>query len=320
MHHVVAARQRGWSSNVHTSYSDVNRFALRCVHGQRSTAGRSSTCTYIIVVERQSINGSMVWIAVREKGHTNHTPSTVGKLGDFKTDAQNPSARKRRSKAELDDKEYSGSESLDDEAAQPYSNVKRSLDKPASPPTRSHKRKRPRLRSVSPPPKPRNAVASTSGSNRKSIDPYSTISQTLPRPIPRVSPTHWGRVQHQPAHPALPIPPQSHSRYQSHPTPPIVIPSLPIAKEFAEDLNLFLRSILEEHVTYAPLLIELGITSHSSIASLLMMDKPTLDRLGVYLDRGTANHKGIGILARAYFIQQVIKVGKQAKAEFQATG
>jgi hypothetical protein len=219
MHHVVAARQRGWSCNVQTRYTDVNRFALRCSHGMKGTG---PSCSYMIVVERQLINGDMVWIAVRETVHENHEPSTVGTLGKFKTDA----VESRRKDVELSDQEDSG---LNAEAIQSDPNQKRSRDKPTSPPTRFDEKKRPRIRSVSPPPKSRNAVASTSGSNSRSMDPASSILQPFRSPIPRVSPTpHWSRVQYQPqpAHHALPIPAQFHPRYHSHPTPPASVPSL----------------------------------------------------------------------------------------------
>jgi hypothetical protein len=167
MHHVVAARQRGWSS--HVAYTKVNRFALSCSHGKHSTG---PSCTYRIIVERQLINGNMAWIAVREMPHTSHTPSTGGKLGKFTTDAMELKGKN----AELSDKEDSGSNT---EATNSDSKRKRSREEPTMPPTRSHEKKRTRIRSVSPPPKSRNAVASTSGSNSRRMDPASSISQFL---------------------------------------------------------------------------------------------------------------------------------------------
>jgi hypothetical protein len=178
MHHVVAARQRGWSSNVFTGYTKVNRFALGCSHGSNTTG---PSCTYRIIVERQLINGNVVWIAVREKPHTSHTPSTVGKLGKYKTDAVGSKGKD----VELSDQEDSG---LNAEAIQSDPNRERSRDKPTSPPTRFREKKRPRVHSISPPPQSRNAVASTSGSKSRTIHTSSSISHTSPGPVPQVLP------------------------------------------------------------------------------------------------------------------------------------
>jgi hypothetical protein len=300
---------------------DRNNFIMRC--SLRGNGASGVGCSYSIRVERCTIKGRPMWRAVRESPHTGHTVNTAAVLGNLTTHtvkSQTAASRKRLDGSGRNNKvegPVGDSDTGDDDAPKedaPVQRHKRKKSKSASPRPHSHpKKKRSRIVTrlspppINPPPAHHHhhhyheaATASTS-SNRNA---YAST------PSAQLFPSRTDQIGQQ-LQPHL----SAHdSTDQTQPTPPA-----PGAASFAKDLNLFLRSILGEHVTYAPLLIELGITSHSSIASLLMMDKATLDRLGVYLDKGTANHKGIGILARAYFIQQAIKVGKQAKAEFQAT-
>lgn len=278
-----------------------------------------------------------MWIASDERGHSSHQVSKVAVLGNFQTDAQKAQYEEARRRArnqggkEIDSDEENSAEETDDEEDDDVSlseavvtskhtrtgaKVTRARS-PSPPPTsRSHKKKRPRIESISPPPTHRKVTISDyTGKHPQPLAIASTsLNRFAPAP-PRA--LHYSSHQSQLASTS-----QSQSQPQSRFQPPHLpqqnAPAPTSSRRvdpFEGDLTRFLQDLTTcKVITYAPLLIELGITNFSSITSLIMMDEQNLKRFGELLKRGATRNGGITMIERLLLIQKLTSLRKELES------